>query len=60
MAGFPIFHEQMEAPVRDHRFIAGDTIEAHLQEMSYITNATIRQFVMGEPKNEPHLKHASR
>ena len=52
MSGFPVTQEQMETHLRDHRFITGHTIEQHLQEMSHITIFTMRQFVMGEFKNE--------
>ena len=53
MAGsFPITHDQMVQHLSDFRFITADTIEQHLSEMSYATGAAMRQFVMGELKNE--------
>ena len=50
--GFPITMEQMQHYLAEHRFITGDTIEQHLQDMRYMTNANMREFVSGELKTE--------
>ena len=50
--GFPITMEQMQHYLTEHRFITGDTIEQHLQDMRYMTNANMREFVSGELKTE--------
>jgi hypothetical protein len=52
MANFPVTQEQPENYLRENRFITADTIERHLQEMRYITNADMRSFVSNELKTE--------
>ena len=52
MAGFPVTLEQMESYLREHGFITKATIESHLQGMSCITTAAMRQFVSGALHDE--------
>ena len=52
MANFPVTMEQLQNYLTENRFITGDTIERHLQEMRYITNADMRSFVSNELKTE--------
>ena len=37
--GSPVTMEQLQHYLTENRFITGDTIERHLQEMRYVTNA---------------------
>ena len=47
MAGFPITLNQMEEHLREFGFITNQTLESHLEQMSYSTGANMRQLVNG-------------
>ena len=52
MAGFPITRDQMENHLRGHGFITNAMMEPHLEQMSNITSAAMRQFVTGALREE--------
>ena len=52
MAGFPMTFDQMEAHLRENGFFTSHTLESHLEQMSYITSAAMRQFVNGALRDE--------
>ena len=52
MVGFPITQRQMEDYPRNAGFLRSATLESHLEQQAYITNAAMRQFVQGQLRDE--------